>query len=230
MRIVANHKLIRRYAVIGQAASILAFVVLGIGMYISIKMTELLSVSLVALLLGFFLMQVGVHFSRWGRRPRPDELIDRSLKGLGREFAIYHCTTPVQHLLVGPAGIWVLMVYHQAGIVTYAKGRWRQRGGGAAQAYLRIFAQESIGRPELEAEAEIKALKRYLRKILPEVEMPPIQAALLFAHPKAILQTENAPMPAFAPKELKDFLRQRAKQKAISNATLDALRAALPQP
>jgi len=230
MRIVANHKLIRRNAVIGQVTSISAFGVLGIGMYISIKMPELLGVSLGALLLGFFLMQLGVYFGRWGRRPRPDELIDRSLKGLGREFTIYHYTTPVQHLLVGPAGIWVLLVYHQAGIVTYEKGRWRQRGGGVALAYLRIFGQESIGRPDLEAEAEIKALKRYLLKFLPEVEMPSIRAALLFAHPKAVLQAESAPIPAFAPKELKDFLRQRAKQKAISTATLDALRTALSQP
>ena len=56
---------------------------------------------------------------------------------------------PTAHLLVGPVGVWVLMPRHQAGRITYDenKNRWRQKGGNF---YLKIFAQENLGRPDLE--------------------------------------------------------------------------------
>ncbi len=90
--------------------------------------------------------------NRWGRSPRPDELIDKGLKGLGREYTIYHYVTAASHLLVGPAGVWTLMPYYQSGKIVYEKKRWKSRGGGFIQSYLRLFGQENMGRPEIESE------------------------------------------------------------------------------
>src|SRR5512142_2674192 len=124
MRVVKNESLIKRNARIGQYTSLGALAVLGVGMYISLQRQELFFYALVALVLGFVLTQVGMYFSnRWGRSPRPDEQLDAALKGLPGDTVLYHYVSPVSHLLVGPAGIWVLRTYHQRGKVTYSGNR-----------------------------------------------------------------------------------------------------------
>jgi hypothetical protein len=231
MKTVTNDKLIKRNAKIGQYTSLGALAILGVGLYLTFKMPDKFAYSLAALLIGFFMSQVGIQFTnKWGRNPRPDDVIDKSLKGLGREFTIYHYVTPVSHLLVGPAGIWAILPYFQSGTVVYDKKRWRLKGGGFLQSYMRIFGQENIGRPDLESEAEIDSAKRYFKKLLPEgAEIPEVKAALLFANPKVELKTEDAPVPSMAPKDLKDFLREKIKERSISEAMLSSIRAALTQ-
>jgi len=231
MRIVTNLKLIKRNARIGQVTTIVALVILGIGMIITVKMPTQMGYSLGALLLGFFLSQMGIYYgNRWGRRPRPDELLDRSLKGLGREYTVYHYVTPASHLLVGLAGIWTLMPYYQSGVITYEKGRWRSKGGGFIQSYMRIFGQENLGRPDLETKSEVSLVKSHLTRLLPEgIVLPDINTALLFTNPRVELKVQDAPLPTLTPKDLKDFLRERAKGKPIGERTLDLLRKALPQ-
>ncbi len=232
MKVVTNLKLIKRNAKIGQYTSVGALVILGIGLYISFKMPDKFAYSLVALLLGFFMSQVGMYYgNRWGRSPRPDEMIDKSLKGLGREYTVYHYKTAAAHLLVGPAGIWTLMPYYQSGKIIYEKKRWKSKGGGFLQSYLRLFGQENMGRPEIESETEIEATRRYLAKILPEgSEIPPIQALLLFTSPKVDLQVVDAPLPALTPKDLKDFMREKSKENLIEDLKLAKLQDVLPKP
>ena len=231
MKIVTNLKLIKRNAKIGQYTSLGALVVLGIGLYITFKYPTLFAYSLAALLIGFFMSQLGINFTnRWGRNPRPDDVIDKSLKGLGKDFTIYHYVTPVSHLLIGPAGIWTIIPFFQGGTVVYDKKRWRVKGGGFLQSYMRLFGQENLGRPDVESEAEIDSAKRYLKRILSEgAEIPQIRAALLFANPKVELKVEDAPIPAMTPKDLKDFLREKSKEKTISDMMLSSIRKVLPQ-
>ena len=220
MQIITNEPLIKRNARIGQALSIAGLGVLVLGMIISFTRTDLFMWSLLALLLGFTLSQIGIYFgNRWGRRPRPDEHLNAALKGLDQNYTLYHYSSPTAHLLIGPAGIWVLMPRHQRGNMAFEKGRWRQKGGGIMQVYLRFFAQEGIGRPELEAPAEIDAVHKFISKQLPEEEdLPEIQAVLVFTNDAAnILEPEDpASPPAIAAKKLKDFIRKSAKSKPLT--------------
>ena len=230
MKIVKNEKLIKRNAKLGQYTSLGALVVLGVGMYISFTQPELFVWAVGALLLGFTLTQVGMYFgNRWGRSPRPDEKLDSGLKGLHKEFNIYHWTTPVAHLLVGPAGIWVLIPYHQRGQVSYRKNRWKMSGGGFLQNYMRLFGQEGLGRPDLEAEAEINSIHKLLAKELDEDEIPEINAALVFTTDGVEIEADEAPIPALPLKKLKDFIRNKAKEKPISAQDLDRVKAVLPE-
>lgn len=229
MKIVRNEKLIKRNNKIGQWTSLAALVVLGIGMYISFKHQELFVWALASLLIGFTLTQISMYFgSRWGRSPRPDEKLDAGLKGLPSDFVIYHWMTPASHLLVGPAGVWVLLPYSLRGKVTYQKNRWRLAGGGFMQTYLRIFGQEGLGRPDLEAEAEINAVRKALTAQMEESEIPPIQAALVFTEDQITIEAGDAPLPALPVKKLKEFMRNKAKEKPITTASLQALKAVLP--
>jgi len=230
MKIIKNEKLIKRNSKIGQYTSLGALAILGIGMYISFTRPELFVWAVGALLIGFTLTQVGMYFgNRWGRSPRPDEKLDAGLKGLHKDFNMYHWTTPVAHLLVGPAGVWVLIPYHQRGQVTYRKERWKMSGGGFLQNYMRLFGQEGIGRPDLEVEAEITAIHKALAKDLDEEEIPEIQAALVFTSDEVEIDAEDAPIPALQLKKLKDFIRNKAKEKPIAATELEKVKAVLPE-
>ena len=228
MKIIKNETLIKRNAKIGNWTSLGALAVLGGGMYLSFTRPELFTYSLIALLLGFILTQVGMYMgNKFGRSPRPDEKLDAGLKGLQNEFVMYHYTTPASHLLVGPAGVWVMMPYHQRGQVEFKKDRWQMRGGGFLQSYMRIFGQEGLGRPDLEINNEINSLKKHLLKDMDESEIPAINAVMVFTNDEAVVEAEGSPFPAIKVKQLKEFIRQKAKEKKLSAETLNKLKAVL---
>jgi hypothetical protein len=230
MKIIKNEKLISRNAKIGQFTSIGALVVLFGGMYISFRKPELFTWSLIALAIGFTMTQVSMYFgNRWGRHPRPDEQLDAALKGMPGEFTLYHYTTPVSHLLVGSGGAWILLPYHQKGKVTYQNNRWKGSGGGFLQSYMRIFGQESLGRPDLEAANEIASMEKFFKKNFEQGEsIPRILAALVFLDPNLEIDAEGSPMPAVPVKKLKDFIRKAAKEMPIPSTELARIKSALP--
>lgn len=225
MKIIKNERLIERNRKFGSWASISALAVLGLGMYISFTRTDLFAYSLIALLLGFTLTQLGMYLgNRYGRSPRPDEKLDAGLKGLPNEFAIHHYTTPAPHVVVGPGGVWVLKPYHQRGQVTFSKNRWRLSGGGFMQAYMRLFGQESLGRPDLEIDNEIASLRKFLAKQADGAEVPEIRAMLVFTSDEVEIDADEAPVPTLKLKQLKDFMRQRAKEKLLPAGDLALVR------
>ena len=218
MKVVIDERLIKRNAKIGQVLTIVSLATLGAGMFITFQKPDMLPLSIGALLVGFLLSQVGIYFTnRWGRSPRPDEQISLALKGLDKRYALFHYQTPASHVLVGPAGVWVLIPKHQRGTITYSKNRWRQSGGGFIQNYLKIFAQEGIGRPDLEIESDLDGLTKFLRKKLIEgTEIPEIQAALVFSNPDIDIQADDAPYLTLPTKKLKDQIRKIAKEKSLT--------------
>jgi hypothetical protein len=231
MKIATNRKLIKRNSRIGQITSLIALGILAAGMYITFKMPEKVGYSLGALLFGFFLSQIGMYYgNRWGRSPRPDEILDKGLKGLGRDYSIYHYSTPTPHLLVGPGGLWILLHYYQGGSITYEKKKWRQKGGGFIQNYLKIFGQENIGRPDIEASSEINGLKKYLSKLLPDLEIPEINSAAIFSNPTVKLVVNDAPITSLTPKDFKDLLKLRGKENPLQQSTLKMIQDVFPKP
>jgi hypothetical protein len=230
MKIIKNEKLIQRNGKIGNWISLGALLVLGGGMYISFTRPEWFTYSLICLVIGFMMTQIGMYMgNRWGRSPRRDEKIDAGLKGLHSEFSIYHYMTPVSHLLVGPAGVWVIMPYHQGGTVRFEKKRWKIKGGGFMQSYMRIFGQEGIGRPDVEAESEVSAAKKFLAQKMGENTIPEIKAVLVFTHEKVEVEAGESPIPAMKLKQFKGFIREEAKSRKLTSEQIQKITALLPQ-
>jgi len=235
MRIIVNEKTIQRNKRIGSTATIVAVALFGVGIFFTwtVKdqqvIEQYLWVMYGTLALGFIAAQVGISLgTRFGRAPRMDERLSAALKGLTKEYALYHYTGPVSHLLVGPAGVWAIQTYHQRGIIVYEKNRWKQRGGGALLAYLKLFAQEGLGRPELDVENDLDAVKKWLKKTMGE-NVPPINAALVFLDPRAELQADNAPYPTLRPNGLKEVIRRAAKTNPLPEAVYQQIQSLLPQ-
>jgi hypothetical protein len=227
MKIIKNEKLIERNKKLGNYISMGALAVLGGGMFISFQKPEWFAYSLVCLVVGYILTQIGMYMgNRWGRSPRPDEKIDTGLKGLHSEFHMYHYVSPAPHLLVGPAGIWVLIPFHQHGRVEFNGGRWKLSGGGFIQTYMKIFGQEGLGKPDVEANAEIASVRKFLEKNLEGQEIPPVNAIFLFTSEDIQVDVQDSPFPAMKLKQLKDFMKQESKTRKLSSlqvATINGL-------
>lgn len=217
MKIFVNEKLIKRNSVVGRTASIVGLVIMAGSMFITFRYPQWITIAYLLLFGGLALSQVGLYYgNRWGRRPRPDEKIDQALKGLDDRYALYHYCTPTRHLLVGPAGIWVIMHYYQMGNIVYDNGRWKQKGGGVFEGYKRLFFQEGLGRPDLEIPAEVQSIEKFLKKKLPDTDIPEPKAVLVFTSDHADLETEDAPVPTIIATKLKETIRKVGKDKSIS--------------
>ncbi len=228
MKIISNKKIIQRNKKIGQIATIASLVILGIGLFLSFKQIYI-NWSFAALLIGFILSQVGMNYgAKWGGTTTIDERFNLALKGLDQKYSLYHYSTVVPHLLVGPAGIWILAPFHQRGTITFDQktGRWKQKGGNL---YLKIFGQESLGRPEFEIQSLEKTFRKFLEKNLEQPEIVKFNTALVFTNEKTEIQTENPSHPTLSEKKLKDFIRQRAKEKPLDPLVLEKVLEILPK-
>lgn len=237
MNVLTNEKTIRRNNKIGSYASMASLIIFGASIFISFQFQDKIFTKgydtytwlmVGGLFLGLILFQIGTYFmNRFGRKPRPDEAIEAALKGLGKEYTLYNYLTPVSHLLVGPAGVWVIQSYYQRGNISYKNGHWHQKGGGAMLAYMKIFGQEGLGRPDLEIQADKESISKLLKKELGD-DAPPVNVALVFTDERAQLSTEDAPNPTLKPKELKEYLRKYAKEHPLAPADVKRITAILP--
>jgi len=228
MKIVTNTKLIQRNKKIGQFLTIGALLILGIGLYFSFTQPEQITITFGALLFGFLMTQIGIYYgNRWGKSPRPDELLTASLKGLEDKYTLYHYTTGIPHALIGPAGIIALIPVSVAGKINYdeSRERFRQKGGNI---YLKIFGQGSLGRPDLDARYAIDDMTKFLKKNFSEIELAEVNPVLVFTNKKAELDVEQSPIPAVQLEKIKDYIRKRGKEKPNSLATISTIQAGLP--
>ena len=122
----------------------------------------------------------------------------------------------------------MLIPYTVKGLITYdeKKLRWKQKGGNI---YLKIFAQEGLGRPDLDALGLIKDAEKFIGENLKDFAHPPVQAALVFTNDKVDVEANNAPVPTLAAGKLKDFFRMKAKEEPAPVETIKLLQAALPK-
>ena len=238
MNVFTNEKTVRRNGKIGNYTSLVGFGLLLLSAYLLFQTKDLESAQQnglsfwlmpVSMFVGFILTQIGTHFmNRYGRNPRSDEALAAALKGLTKDYTLYNYLTPVSHLLVGPAGIWIIECYYQRGKIGYQKGRWQQKGGGFFLTYMKIFGQEGLGRPDLDVKADTDSLSAFLKKTLGD-DMHPINTALVFTNDLAEIAADNAPNPTMKLKDLKEHLRKYAKTNPLPVEQLKRIMAALPE-
>ena len=103
MKISTNQKLIERNKKISQYTLYVSLALLAVGFIWSIRNTDpdKSLIGWMILVPSYFLVQISIYMAnKWGKSPRPDEIVVQSLKGLNDEYTLYNFTTPVPHLLV----------------------------------------------------------------------------------------------------------------------------------
>jgi hypothetical protein len=209
MKAVTNEKLIARNAKIGLWSSLGGVAVLGIGLYVSLQRSEYAFLSIVCLLAGLVLSNVGLYnTNRWTKRPRADEVLTRVLKGLDKRYYLYNYVLPVEHVLLAPSGLSVIVARNHDGPISYANGRWRQK----FNLFRALgFLGEGIGNPVRDAEKDVRHMQKFLAKNAPELGEMPIRPLIVFTSAKAELHVQDPPLPVVDAKGLKNLLRELPK-------------------
>ena len=191
-------------------------------------------ISFAALPLGFICASFGSYFiNRFARRrwpgmktiARPDEVLERSMKGFDDKYAYFAWSLPANHVLVGPNGVTVMAVRSDRGKVTVQGERWREPFNLGR--FFTVFAREGVGNPALELEGQIKKLRALIEQApLPEgesVDDIPIEPVAIFLNPEMQIKLENPSVTVLRADQLKDYMRRRAKEVKLSPATMRVL-------
>jgi len=224
MKIYTNETKIKRFKQFGNYTTFGSVAILGLGLYISIAHPSQLAWAYVALILGFMLSQIGMFLStKYGRSPRPDEVISTALKGLDNKYGLFHHYTGVPHLLIGPAGVWTFITFGQGGTITYDenKKRWKQKGGNL---YMKIFGQENLGRPDNEIRINRENFEDYWKKYFKDTPQPELKTALVFTSERVSVNAPNAPYPTITVDKLKDVIRREMKENPLSNEDYETIK------
>jgi len=219
MQIFIKERSIERKAKLATYLTYGGPVILLVILIFSFSYPESSSVLGIVALIAFLLAQYGIVLkNRWGRRPRIDEVIDQSLKGLDSRYTIFHYELGSNHVLISPSGIFTLVPAIHDGEISYADGKWWQIKTGRGREKKR--AQNKLN---TDAEREVHALLSFLQRKLPDQITPDVKPILVFLHPDAILKTENAPILATHAKKLKPLIRKLGKGPTLDAQQIDIL-------
>lgn len=209
MKLVINEKTIKKNKLIGQVTTFASLAVLALGLVFAFSkdMTKILY-SYIALIIGFVLSQVGMYFStRFGRSPRFDELFKDAFEKLRHEYTFYVYSSPVPFLLLGPCSIWVPIPVTATGKISYENGKWKQHGGNFM---MKIFGQDTLGKPLLEASSNEEALRKYLATCgIPKEEQPSIKHIMVILTKNTVVgEVGESPIPVVNLEDLKRSVRR----------------------
>ena len=232
MRISNNTRLIQRNKKFSQIILYASLAVLLIGLAWSFTGADMSQYTTAYLILipAYILVQVSIYMAnRWGRSPRPDEIIEQSLKGLNDQYTLYNYNTGVPHLLIGPAGVWIIKPYHQYGLITYnpEKKRYEQKGG--ANFIAKLFGQEGLTNLEKDSKIILKDFYKYRNANEIDFGVDPKIINFFFSD-KADVDAKLAPEITIHSDKLKDVIRNQAKINPLKNDLINQIRDQLPDP
>ena len=229
MIVLRDETRIARLKKIGQYASLIGFVVL-IGALILgfVDPERYLFLQVLALPAGWLLTQVGLYMAhRYLRDPRPDEVLDDTLRKVGRDGRLYHYMLPAQHVLLTRAGVVVFVTKYQVGDISVEDDDWEQKG---VSLFRKLFSQESLGNPTKEAERSVSAIANYIHKHAPEIEEVPVGAIIVFTtKDSGELDLDDSRIPAMHYTKLRGYFKQEVQGPSIPNEKYEALRAAFDE-
>jgi hypothetical protein len=210
MRAFTDEHKIARGARIGKILVVGSLGFLVAGLVIAVRMRALyhLGISLGCLVLALVASTVGfVYMNRWVRQPRADQALDQGLKGFDDQFRLYHYLLPAPHVLLSPAGLFVLTPMGQDGVIRYAAGKFHRRLTPGR--IFRFLSDEGLGQPFAEGDSQVGALRQFLlQRGIQDVD---ILNLIVFYHPRAQLEATDPPRPVVVPGGLKRAIRSLAQ-------------------
>ncbi len=204
-------------------------------------------ISFVALPVGFIFASVGSYYiNRYARRrwkgskefARPDEVVERSLKGFDNKYSYFAWSLPAHYVIAGPCGIIVLAARSDKGRITVKGDKWSEPF--SIGRIFTIFAREGLGNPAKEVNdqaakltailtgcaangekssngAELDGAEGVTQKATPDI---PIIGAAVFLNPDAQLTVENPSMPVLRADQLKEYIRRQAREVKLPASTV----------
>jgi hypothetical protein len=211
MEVFRDENKIRINRQIGRWATVAGLIVLIGGLVVSIRSPQMVWISMASLVVGFFASAIGVFYANhWTRSPRADEVLDNALKGISNHYHIYHYLLPVQHVLIGPAGVFTFRTYSHEGPITYDGKKWKQKF--KLMRVLGFSGQEALADPVRDAAYDAQRFRRWLAKRMPEDQIPEITPFIVFVRDDVELDVVETEVPVLHYKRLKRAIRQVDKE------------------
>ncbi len=243
MRSYKNIKEIRRKETLGRRLSLSGLGVLFVGLLASFIPTWLPPdqpatnalnqflqqywtwISFAALPIGFLLASLGSYYiNRFASRrwpgiktiARPDELLERNMKGFDDKYAFFAYSLPANYVVTGPCGVLIFAVRGDRGRVTVQGDSWKEPF--SIGRLFTLFAREGLGNPGREIEEQAAKLRSLLADGASDngLTTVPIEGAVVFLHPEVKLTAENPVPPALRVDQVKEYIRRRAKDARVS--------------
>jgi hypothetical protein len=217
MQVVSNETYVRGKAKIGSWSQYISLALLAVGFILSFQVENLGVQAIYAAYAAMFGALLLLNFSRlftrrFGSRFRQDQWLIPGLRGLDNRHTMFNYASPdlPDHILVGPAGLYVFIPRAQGGTIRFDGERWSR--GSFAGGLLRSFAEGGIGNPLADVRRAMSQLATYLQKhgsenLVVGLEAKPI---VVFTNPGVRLEIRNVPVTAVPVRELRAVLR-RAK-------------------
>jgi hypothetical protein len=235
VRVVTNRRLVRNRARLGRLLTLGGFASLIGGLVYSFaglgtQDQTAIIVSYVALIAGYLLISFGKTFwLKFSVHPRPDEALALNLKTLDVRHVLFNWTSalPVDHLLLTSSGLVIVETRPFIGDILVRGDRWSRRRGIVG--WLQFLSEGALGNPTRDALRGIEEVRQYLvGKIGPEMaEKVPIQAMVVFTHPRVQLTIEDPTIPVVLARDARDGLRRVATGPKLPNDVSRRLESAL---
>jgi hypothetical protein len=174
------------------------------------------------------------HINRFARRrwpggksfDRPDEMLERNMKGFDDKYAYFAWSLPANYLVAGPFGLLIFSVRSDKGRVTVQGDRWREPFSFGR--IFTVFAREGVGNPAQEIDEQRRKVLALLAQApsgenganLAEV---PVDGAAVFLNPDILLDVDNPNVPALRGNQVKDYIRKRTKDVKVQPSTVREL-------
>lgn len=220
MRVIVNEPLVAKRSTWGRRIMSVGFLALILAVVLSLKRETVLP-AYGLMVAGLVFVNAGaVVGGKWMRSPRPDQILDKALKGLNHGSRLYNYLLPVDHVLLSSVGLFVLTLKTQDGQIIAHGDKW-QRRLNLWGALMGVF-ESKLGNPSRQARNEAAKVQDWLHTHLPDAEVP-VRPLIVFVDPKAQLFLQEPSVPAFALADLKGYLRMMLKEKWLPQPALQAL-------
>jgi len=194
-------------------------------------------ISLAALPIGFACASFGSYFiQRFARRrwpngkyiARPDEMLERSMKGFDDKYTFYAYNLPANYVLVGPCGVLVFVPRSENGTVNVQGDRFREPF--SLMRIFTVFAREGVRNLTYELQDQ----RRKMEELLTDVELTdgevtqnfndvPVESAAIFLNSDMKLGLQNPTVSVLRANQVKEFVRNQAKTVKLPTAKVRAL-------
>jgi hypothetical protein len=207
MKSLRNLPKMQRMATIANALSVGGLFLLLAGVLVNLFLPAYYSLALGLIIVGGTASVVGIYFAnRWVKKPRPEDTLDQSLKGMTNVYRFYHYPDlPYDHVLLTPEKVVAVQTVNIEGDFLYEKGKWQEKMTvGRA---IRYIVEEHLGNPVKEAQDAAANLSGHL-----EVECGqkvPVEPVVVFVHPRALIKVKNPPIVIATPDKFKNHIASK---------------------
>lgn len=188
-------------------------------------------IAFAALPLGFLCASFGSYYvTRFARRrwagssviARPDEVLERGLKGLDDRYHLFIFSLPVSYVLLTPFSVMTLAVRSDKGKVRIEGAKWKE--GWNLSRILTLFSREGVGHPPSELTDQAQKMVKYLSGAPAPSEDPVvIEGAVVFINAETLVEAKEPTVPVVRIDQFKEYLRKRVKEEKPNAAVMRAV-------